>query len=215
MVCRIINFKKGNCTLDEQKKIESELFKEYDKNIDRSFSLLKFIFAVIGIYPLLSSKITNNTLNTESIPLELSFCIIAIIIAFYNIIIILLERKSKLKKDNSIHFRKGEELKNYNEEMYSALKKQHIRYITSIFCIVASLTFFYSYIVQGLFGYFCKSFIIVLFSSFVAYHFPQVTDYMTGLIHGPSIQTLITCCKENKYVTNDTVFDYHTNTNRL
>lgn len=40
-----------------QEKIQEELFKEYDKILDRAFSLLQFIFVVLGFYPLVLSNI--------------------------------------------------------------------------------------------------------------------------------------------------------------
>jgi hypothetical protein len=38
---------------DVQEKIEKELFEEYKKNLDKIFSLIKFIFVIFGFYAVL------------------------------------------------------------------------------------------------------------------------------------------------------------------
>lgn len=171
---------------DKQKQIENELFKEYDKNLDRSFSLLKFIFVILGFYALVLSnmygnfngKIIDNIINNASDPniakSALSCCIITIIIAFYHLTIILMEQQLKIEKNNSIQFREGEELKNHNEKMYSVLVKQHIKYITSVFCIVSSTFFFCSYFSPHLFNLFLICFAVGIFISFISCYFPQI-----------------------------------------
>jgi len=171
---------------DKQKQIENELFKEYDKNLDRSFSLLKFIFVILGFYALVLSnmygnfngKIADNIINNASDPniakSALSCCIITIIIPFSSLTMILMEQQLKIEKNNSIQFREGEELKNHNEKMYSVLVKQHIKYITSVFCIVSSVFFFYSYFSPHLFNLILICFGVGIFISFVSCHFPQI-----------------------------------------
>ena len=46
-----------------QKEIENELFKEYNKILDRAFSLLQFIFVILGFYPLIFLPYTVNLME--------------------------------------------------------------------------------------------------------------------------------------------------------
>jgi hypothetical protein len=139
----------------EQKEIENELLKMYDKNLDRFFSLIKFIFIIFGIYTLILSIIygkldtqafdNEETISIYSLLACLLFISIALIFPFSQL---LLPKEQKFKRmEDSIQFREESEVKIYNKKLYLAVRQQENYYITSFLLILLSFIFFCSHFV--------------------------------------------------------------------
>lgn len=134
----------------QQKEIECELFQIYSKNLDRFFSLIKFIFVVFGIYTLTLSSVYGKLdvhafENTEIISvyslLACSLFIgIALTVPFSQLV---LPKKCRFKQmESSIQLREEDELKIYNKRLFLAVKQQENYYVTSFLLVLLSLIFF-------------------------------------------------------------------------
>ncbi len=147
--------------LDVQEKIEKELFEEYDKVLDRIFSLIKFIFVIFGFYAIilydihgkLDKSIFVNApdpdISTISILSSFLSMILAIVYLFRKLVS---EQIYKFKDVNHlIQYRKGNELRINNLELFSEIKKMNSRYKSAIYLIGLSLVLFCSYIRPELF----------------------------------------------------------------
>lgn len=136
--------------LGQQKEIECELFQIYNQNLDRFYSLIKFIFLIFGIYAVtlsnvygkLNLQIFNNLeiISNYSLLACLLFIGLALTVPFSQII---LPKECKFKQTGSlIQFREEEELKVYNKKLFLAVKQQENYYTISFLLILLSLTFF-------------------------------------------------------------------------
>jgi hypothetical protein len=134
----------------QQKEIECELLEIYNKNLDRFFSLIKFIFLVFGVYTLTLSNVYgkfgvdtfDNTriISFYSLLASLLFISIALIVPFSQLLI---PRERRFKQtENSIQFRDEEEAKIYNKKLYLVVRQQENYYITSFLLVLLSFIFF-------------------------------------------------------------------------
>lgn len=136
--------------MGQQKEIECELFQIYNQNLDRFFSLIKFILVIFGVYTLTLSNVYGKLdlhafdnveiISTYSILACLLSIGIALTVPFSQL---LLPKECKFKQtENSIQFREEDELKVYNKKLFLAVKQQENYYIISFLLILLSLTFF-------------------------------------------------------------------------
>lgn len=135
---------------DQQKEIENELLKIYDKNLDRYFLLTKFIFLIFGIYTLILSNIYGKldrqafdnaeTISAYSLLACLLVVSITLIFPFSQL---LLPKEQKFKQiGDSIQFREENEVKIYNKKLYLTVRQQESYYIISFLLILLSFIFF-------------------------------------------------------------------------
>ncbi|KKG14876.1 hypothetical protein EO98_03820 [Methanosarcina sp. 2.H.T.1A.6] len=141
--------------LDQQKEIECELFEIYNKNLDRFFSLIKFMFVIFGLYALTFSNVYGklNRQAFDNVPIisiySLLACLlfigIALIVPFSQLV---LPKERKFKQMiSSIQFRKEDELKIHNKKLYLVTRRQENYYIFSFLLILLSLMFFCGYFI--------------------------------------------------------------------
>lgn len=141
---------------DIQEKIEKELFEDYDKILDRIFSLIKFIFVIFGFYAVilydihgkLDKGVFINAPDPDISTISILFCFLSIIPAFYYLFNLLVSKQNyKFEElNNLIQYRKGIELKRNNLKMFSEIKKMNNHYKLSVNLIGVSLTFFCCYL---------------------------------------------------------------------
>jgi len=141
--------------LSQQKEIECELFEIYNKNLDRFFSLIKFMFVIFGFYALTFSNVYSklNIHAFDNVPIisiySLLACLlfigIALIVPFSQLV---LPKERKFKQiESSIQFREEDELKIHNKKLFVVVQQQENYYIFSFLLILLSLSFFCSYFV--------------------------------------------------------------------
>ncbi|KKG11484.1 hypothetical protein EO92_11025 [Methanosarcina sp. 2.H.A.1B.4] len=141
--------------LDKQKEIECELFEIYNKNLERFFSQIKFMFVIFGFYTLTFSNVYGKLnihafdnvpiISTYSLLACLLFIGIALIVPFSQLV---LPKERKFKQmESSIQFREEDELKAHNKRLYIIVKQQENYYIFSFLLILLSLSFFCSYFI--------------------------------------------------------------------
>ncbi|AKB76347.1 hypothetical protein MSLAZ_3086 [Methanosarcina lacustris Z-7289] len=139
----------------QQKEIECELFELYNKNIDRFFSIIKFMFVIFGIYILTFSNLYGelNIHAFDKVPIisiySLLSCLLFISIALIvpcSQLVLPKERKFK-QMESSIQLREEDELKIHNNKLFLVVQQQENYYIFSFLLILLSLSFFCSYFV--------------------------------------------------------------------
>lgn len=134
----------------QQKEIECELFEIYNKNLDRFFSLIKFIFVIFGLYTLTLSSIYGKLnvhifdnaqiVSIYSLLACLLFISIALIVPFSQLV---LPKERKFKQvGSSVQFREDNELKMHNKKLYVVVRQQENYYISSFLLVLLSLIFF-------------------------------------------------------------------------
>jgi hypothetical protein len=137
----------------QQKEIECELFQMYNQNLDRFFSLIKFIFLILGIYALTLSNIYGKfnlqafdnaeTISIYSILACSLFIGLALTVPFSQL---LLPKECRFKQtESSIQLREEDELKVYNRKLFLAVQQQENYYVISFLLVLLSLTFFCAY----------------------------------------------------------------------
>jgi hypothetical protein len=147
--------------LDVQGKIEKELFEEYDKVLDRIFSLTKFIFVIIGFFAVIlydiHGKLDKSIFVNAPDPLISTISVISSFLSMSVVIVYLFttlvsKRIYKFEEVNHlIQYRKGNELRINNLKLFSEIKKMNGRYTSAIYLIALSLVLFCSYIKPELF----------------------------------------------------------------
>ena len=139
----------------QQKEIECELFEIYNKNLDRFFSLIKFMFVIFGFYTLTFSNLYGklNIHAFDNLPIisiySLLACLIFISIALivpFSQLMLPKERKFK-QMESSIQFREEDELKIHNKKLFLVVQQQDNYYISSFLLVLLSLIFFCGYFV--------------------------------------------------------------------
>jgi hypothetical protein len=134
----------------QQKEIESELFEIYNRNLDRFFSLIKFIFVIFGVYTLSLSNVYGKLDihafdNIQIISIySLLACLLFIgtaLIAPFSQLILPKERKFK-QMESSVQFREEDELKIHNKKLFLVVQQQENYYVTSFLLVLLSLIFF-------------------------------------------------------------------------
>jgi hypothetical protein len=139
----------------QQKEIECELFEIYNKNLDRFFSLIKFMFVIFGIYILTFSNLYGELnihafdkvqiISIYSLLACLLFIGIALIVPCSQLV---LPKERKFKQmESSIQFREEDELKIHNKKLFLVVQQQENYYIFSFLLSLLSLSFFCSYFV--------------------------------------------------------------------
>lgn len=139
----------------QQKEIECELFEIYNKNLDRFFSLIKFMFVIFGFYTLTFSNVYGelNIHSFDNLPIisiySLLACLlfigIALIVPFSQLV---LPKERKFKQiESSIQFREENELKIHNKKLCLVVQQQENYYIFSFLLILLSLIFFCGYFI--------------------------------------------------------------------
>lgn len=134
----------------QQKEIECELFEIYNKNLDRFFSLIKFIFVIFGLYTLTLSNVYGKLnihvfdnaqiVSIYSLLACLLFISIALIVPFSQLV---LPKERKFKQmGSSVQFREDDELKIHNKKLYIVVRQQENYYISSFLLVLLSLIFF-------------------------------------------------------------------------
>ncbi|WP_440946263.1 hypothetical protein ACSAZL_19685 [Methanosarcina sp. T3] len=135
---------------DQQKEIECELFETYNKNLDRFFSLIKFIFVIFGLYTLTLSNVYGKLnigildnaqiVSIYSLLACLLFISIALIIPFSQLV---LPKERKFKQmGSSVKFREENELKIHNKKLFVVVRQQENYYMSSFLLVLLSLIFF-------------------------------------------------------------------------
>ena len=143
----------------QQKEIECELFEIYNKNLDRFFSLIKFMFVIFGFYTLTFSNLYGklNIHAFDNLPIIsiysllacLLFISIALIVPFSQLV---LPKERKFKQmESSIQFREEDELKIHNKKLFLVVQQQDNYYIIFIFA-----SFAFSYFLLWLFRTVCS-----------------------------------------------------------
>jgi hypothetical protein len=136
--------------LGQQKEIECELFEIYNKNLDRFFSLIKFVFVIFGLYTLTLSNVYGKLnihafdnaqiVSIYSLLACLLFISIALIVPFSQLII---PKECKFKQlGSSIQFKEEDELKIHNKKLFLITRQQENYYISSFLLVLLSLIFF-------------------------------------------------------------------------
>ncbi|MDY9926620.1 hypothetical protein [Methanosarcina sp.] len=136
--------------LGQQKEIECELFEIYNKNLDRFFSLIKFVFVIFGLYTLTLSNVYGKLdihaldnvqiISIYSLLACLLFISISFIVPFSQLIV---PKEYKLKQiGSSIQFREEDELKIHNRKLHVVVRQQENYYVNSFLLVLLSLIFF-------------------------------------------------------------------------
>lgn len=165
---------------DQHKEIECELLEIYNKNLDRFFSLIKFIFLIFGVYILTLSSIYGKfdihafenaeTISFYSLLASLLFVSIALIVPFSQLLI---PRERRFKQtENAIQFRNEEEAKIYNKKLYMIVRQQENYYVTSFLLVLLSFIFFCGHFVSFAI---CISIPVLIISVF---HYLTFTDWI-------------------------------------
>ncbi|MEL7664104.1 MAG: hypothetical protein AAGU10_08245 [Methanosarcina mazei] len=151
----------SNNEQEVQEKIEDELFGEYDKALDRIFSLVKFIFLIIGFYVVvlcdmhgeLDKEIFTNAPDPVISTISILIGFVSIITALFSLLDVLTcEKKYKFKEINgSIQLLKETERKENNFNVFLEIKRLNSRYKSSIYLIALSLILFWCYIRPSMF----------------------------------------------------------------
>lgn len=148
-------FFKGQNMLNPQKKIECELFEIHNRNLDRFFSSIKFIFVIFGFYTLIFSNVYGqldihafdnvSVLSVYSLLASLLSIGIAVIFPFAQL---LMPREQKFKQTKGlIRFREEEELSEYNNRLFLVIQQQDKSHVISFLLILLSLIFYCGYFV--------------------------------------------------------------------
>lgn len=130
------------------KYIEKDLSDRYEKNLEITFSLIKFLSIVIGLYiPILSySKINPSELHFLSflLPFFIAFCLL--------ILQMIKKRKFTYKMEgNKIHSLENEDLNEHLCDMLLTVKSQDSSNRASIMLILGSIIFFSSVFYRSIF----------------------------------------------------------------
>lgn len=141
---------RGSSMPEQQKEIEYELFEVYNKNLDRFYSLIKFILLIFGVYILTLSIIYGKLEiqafdSTQIISVySLSACLLFISISLIfplSQLVLPKERKFRLI-ESSVKLREEEELKIYNKRLFLVIRQQENYHITSHLLVLLSFIFF-------------------------------------------------------------------------
>lgn len=139
----------------QQKEIECELFEIYNKNLDRFFSLIKFVFIIFGFYALTLSSVYGklNIHAFDNVPIISIYSLLACLL-FISITLLvpfsqlMIPKERKLKQmENSVQFRGEDELKVHNKKLFLAVQRQENCYTMSFLLFLLSLIFFCGYFV--------------------------------------------------------------------
>jgi hypothetical protein len=135
---------------DIQRDIEKDLFDEYNKIVEKFYSLLSLIFATAGftftvINLTLGKQVTiQEAVSNHHISLCFCFILLAFLISVINVLAISHYKKIVLK-DNSIGYREGDELLTNNIKIHYDIIKRKDYYTIAISSIGFSLISLYSY----------------------------------------------------------------------
>lgn len=139
-----------------QKEIGDKLLERYDKNLDRSISLLQLVFVIVGLYSSIVihygilgeiAKLINNDQSTSNFS-QLVYLIIFFIICLASIIFAVIALISQIKIADDQRFKKtgeliqfseGEEIEKFNVELFLSINNQKNCYTLSILLITCSI----------------------------------------------------------------------------
>lgn len=133
-----------------------------DKNIDRFFSLIELTVVVVTLYVSVAIyKLQDiieslyQKINLQVADLNILFCFLSIIMALgYSLSQIQSSDKKPTvfkNKDGLIKFKNEQELSEQNKELFSLIETQNDIFISSLFLLICSLGFSYSYLLSDKF----------------------------------------------------------------
>lgn len=161
--------------LDDQKEIGSILIEMNDKNIDRFFSLIEFTVVVVTLYASIAVyklqdiiESLQQKINLQITDLDILLCILSVVMALgYSLSQIQYSDKRPTvfkNKDGLIQFKNEQELSEQNKELFSLIDIQNDTFISSLFLLICSFGFSYSYLLSDKF----HPLQVILFYAFLA-----------------------------------------------
>lgn len=135
-----------------KKKIEKDIFDEYNRVLEKFHSLISLIFASAGfsftliIFYCGKSATLREELGNYHISLCFLFLFLALLISIINVLAIS-HYQRLVKKVGSIGYRDGDELVNHNVKLHSTITKQKDFYLIAISLITfAFVSLFNSFV---------------------------------------------------------------------
>lgn len=141
-----------------QREIEREVFDRFEKESEKSLSLLKFVFVIVGFYSVFFFNMYGKLdigliLRSSPYPpfsnYSIELCFLMIVFAFlFSFKPLTTERYKFVETKRSIRFREGVELEKNNRRVSLKVRRHGALNQISIYCILFLFLFFLGYFLE-------------------------------------------------------------------